>query len=196
MANLLEIAELCFKQLYPNPGDETTIRKEEFIASARSEYAYQMWLRILAERREEGMLEVPSYLLTEKELEVKNNEIDISSLKIMRALPWEVWLQDVGGATCSCKYVKTTINLYKTLFDDDSLADDDKLFYVVGKKIKFPRGAHASSLPITYANNGENVNDRIDVDDAVAGLVRRSLLELYAGKIGKEDKRNDSKAEQ
>lgn len=182
--------------MFPNPGDENKISREEFIATGRSEYSYQLWLKILADRRENGELEIPSYLLSEIELEVVNKEIDVSGLKIMRSLPFETWLQNIGGINCECRYVKSTLNHSQLLCDDDSLNDGDRTYYAVGKKIKFPQGTHKEKLGITYANNGENVDGNIEVDDAIGGMVRRTLIQIYAGGIGKEDKTNNSNPEQ
>lgn len=195
MSNLLEVCELAWRQLFPAGSDETKIKKEEFIASGRSEFAYQLWLKILADKREDGAVEIPSYLLVEKELEIVNNVMDISGLKIMRSIPWETWLQKIGPMDCECRYVKSTLNLSQVLCDDDSLADGDKTFYAVGKKIKFPLGVHKSPLPITYVSAGEKIEDTVEVDDAIAGLVRRTLIELYAGKIGAEDKTNNTNSD-
>lgn len=195
MANLLSIAEQVWLQLFPKPTDETKTTKEEVIATAKSEYAFQLWQKLMAEKREEGYFEAPSYLLTEVELEVKDNVIDLTGLKIMRGLPSEIWLQKVGDIDCKCKYIKTTFNLAQVLCNDDSLADTDKPYYAVGKKIKFPRGTHASKLPVTYANSGETVDGRIEVDDIIGGVVRRSLLEIYGGKIGREDKTNNTSSD-
>ena len=84
------------------------------------------------------------------------------------------------------------MNLSKILCDDDSLPDDAFTFYPQGKKIIFPKGTHTTPLSIVYANNGEEIDDTIEVDDAIGGIVRRSLIEIYGGKIGKEDTQNDS----
>jgi hypothetical protein len=195
MANLNTIAELTWRQLFPNPTDEVKVKKEQFMEDAKTEYALQMWLRILEERRNEGHVEVPSYLLSEDELPVENGVMDISELKIMRGLPWETWLQNVGGVSCKCRYIKSTLNDSQLMCDDDSLNDGDKTYYVVGKKIKFPQGVHATPLPIIYANNGENVDGDTEVDDSIAGLVRRALVELYGGKVGAADKTNNSNPE-
>lgn len=194
--NLLESCELAWRQLFPDGSDETKIKKEEFIATGRGEYAYQLWLKMMAEKREEGAFSVPSYLLSEAELEiVANNIMDISGLKIMRSIPWETWLVAIGEIDCKCKYVKSTLNLAQVLCDDDSLDDNDKTYYVVGKKIKFPRGVHKSPLQITYANSGENIDGNIEVEDSLAGIVRRTLIEIYGGKIGVTDKTNNTNPE-
>lgn len=192
MANLNSIAELAFLQLFPSGNDETKVKKEQFLADAKSEYAYQLWLKILADRRENGELEIPSYLLSEIELEVENNQMDVSSLKIMRSLPWETWLQNIGGIECKCRYIKSTINNSQLLCDDDSLNVGDKTYYAVGKKIKFPLGVHSSPLEITYANEGTEIDGNIEVDAAIGAVVRRALIEIYGGKVGKEDKTNNS----
>lgn len=195
MANLLEIAEVSWKQLFPNPTDENAISKEEFIATAKTEYATQMWIQAKNEKNSEGYFNIPSYLLTEAELEVKNNEMDISSLKILRGLPEEMWLQNIGGIVCDCSYVKSNINLAQLMCDDDSLGDNFRTYYVVGNKIKFPKGTHSTKLPIIYANNGERVDNNIEIDDAIGGIVRRMLIEIYGGKIGKEDTSNNSRSD-
>ena len=196
MPNTLnEVAELSWKQLFPSGNDESKITKEEFIASARYEYANQLWLKLMAEKREDGYFDVPSYLLTEKELEVVDGVMDISGLKIMRTIPMEVWLQNIGGISCDCKYVKTTLNLAQTLCDDDSLSDSDKPYYVVGKKIKFTKGTHKSPLPIIYANNGESIDGDIEIDAQLGAIVRRVLVDIYGGKTGAEDKKNNSRSD-
>jgi len=195
MSNLLSIAELAWKQLFPGPSDEVKVKKEEFIATAKTEYAYQLWVKLMAEKREEGSFSVPSYLLSEVELDVVDKVMDISSLKIMRSIPWETWLVAIGDLDCTCTYVKSTINLAQVLCDDDSLDDADKTYYVVGKKIKFPLGVHKTPLEITYANSGENIDGNIEVEDSIAGIVRRTLIEIYGGKIGVTDKTNNSNPE-
>jgi len=195
MANLLSIAEQAWRQLFPNPGDEAKITKEEFVATSKTEYAYQLWLKLMADKREEGVMEVPSYLLSEVDLDVQDNVMDISSLKIMRSIPWEQWLQNIGGINCLCKYVKSTLNHAQLLCDDDGIGDNDKTYYVVGKKIKFPRGTHSNNLSLTYVNSGEKIDGSIEVEDSIGGIVRRSLIEIYGGKIGPEDTTNNTNGE-
>lgn len=190
--NLNEIAELSYNQLFPKGGDESSIDKVEFQRTAFAEFSYLTWLAFLNEKNQEGYAEVPSYLLSEVEKEVVNNEMDISDLKILRSLPQEVWLQNLGGLSCKCEYVKSTINLSQALCDDDSMGDNVRTYYVVGNKIRFPKGVHTSPLPITFANMGNGVNGYIEIDDAIGGIVRTRLIEIYGGKIGAEDKTNNS----
>lgn len=192
MANLLSIAELSWLQLFPSGSDEPTIDREDFVATAKSEYAFQLWRKIKEDKLLYGEADIPSYLLSETELDVTDNVMDISSLKIMRSIDQELWLQDIGGLACECIYVKSTLNNTKILCDDDSLPDNSKTFYPLGKKIIFPQGTHKDKLKIIYANNGEDIDGEIEVDDAVGGIVRTRLIEIYGGKIGVADTANDS----
>lgn len=195
MAKLFSIAELAWRQLFPAANDETKVKREQFEEDAKTEYAFQMWLRLLNEYREFGEIIVPSYLVTETELEVKDDVMDLSGIKVMRGLPFELWIQNIGGVNCTCRYVKSTLNNAQVLCDDDSLDDADKIYYAVGKKLKFPRGVHKSPLPITYANYGENVDGDIEVDDAIGNMVRQALVNLYGGKVDREDKTNNSSSD-
>lgn len=190
--DLRSIAELSYRQIYGDSNDETSLEVEDFIESAKALYATEVMLQAFRERREDGSYNIPSYITKEAEFDVKDNEIDISSLKILRSVPNEMWLINIGGLTCKCKYVKSTITQSELLCDDDSLPSDIRTYYVVGKNIRFPKGAHAAKLPIIYADNGSDLDDSIDVEDALGGIVRIKLMELYNGKIGREDKTNNT----
>ncbi len=192
MANLKETAELCFNQLFPNPGDEVAVDREDFVSTAKTEYAYQMWRKIVEDKARYGESEIPSYLLTTKTLPVSDGKMSLEGLSIMRSIDQELWLQDVGGMNCDCEYVKSTMNNTKLLCGDDSLPDDSRTYYPKGKEIIFPKGTHANELEITYANSGEDIDDVIEIDDAIAGIIRQRLIEIYVGKIGAEDNKNDS----
>lgn len=192
MANLLSIAEQAWAQLFPRPTDEEAVDREDFVATAKSEYAFQIWRKIKEDKVLYGDCDIPSYLLSEKELDVADNIMDISSLKIMRSIDQELWLQDIGGIGCECQYIKSTLNNSKLLCDDDSLPDDSRTFYPMGKKIIFPKGVHKTPLAIVYANQGEEIDGRIEIDDAIGGILRTRLIEIYGGKIGVPDTANDS----
>lgn len=192
--DLRAVAELSWLQLYPHgAGDEAPITKEEFFESARLEYAYQLLQLYWKERREFGFFTIPSYLLTEVELPVENNEIDISTLKIFRSFSADFWLQNIGGITCGCTYVKTDVNVSQLMCDDDSMDEDVRTYVVIGNKIKFPKGVHKSPLTIIYTNRGGALSGDLEVDDAIAGIVRVRLIEIYGGgKTGQEDPTNNS----
>lgn len=191
MANLLSIAELAWRTIYPNPGDEGAISREEFLESAKLEYSYQYLLWYWKEKALEGMFDMPGDLATEKEFDVINNEIDISGLDIMSMLSGSQWLVNVGGLTCDCKYIKSTINQTQLLCEDDSMPDEYKPYLVVGKKIKFPKGTHADKITIIYANSGQNTDENIEVDGALGALVRVRLQEIY-GRPMPVDKTNNT----
>lgn len=193
MSDLREIAQLAWQQVFPNPGNETKITREQFLATAKSEYAYLMWKKIKEDKAEYGECDIPSYLLAEKELPIENNVMDISELEIIRSIDLELWLQDIKGSEdCKCSYIKSTLNKNKALCDDDSIPDESKTFYPLGKKIIFPRGTHDNKLTLVYAKSGQELDETIPVDDAIGGIIRRSLVEIYAGKTGDEDKKNDT----
>jgi hypothetical protein len=192
MANLLSIAEQCWSQIFPRPNDEEAVDREDFVATAKNQYALELWKKIKEDKVVYGESDIPSYLLSEAEMEVVDNEMDISSLNIMRSIDQDLWLQDIGGMNCECLYVKSTLNNTKALCDDDSLPDNAKTFYPQGKKIKFPLGVHKTQLKINYANKGETIDDNLEIDDMIAGIIRRSLIDIYGGKIGAEDNTNDS----
>lgn len=198
MASLKSIAEQAWRQLFPNPSDETALTLEEVIETAKNEYALQQYYFLRQQRIEDWWFAMPSHLLSEsEELEVVEGdvgikEIDISELKILRSMPNQTWLQNVGGITCECKYIKSTVNQTQLLCGDDSLPELSKTFYILGKKIRFPEGTHAKKLRIIYTNDGTDLNDDQEIDDAIGALVRVRLIEIYGGKVGKEDESNNS----
>lgn len=192
MVSIQEISNLSWLQFFPPGSDEATITLGEFIATAKSEFAYAQLLMAWKEKRDEGSFQVPSYLSTETEpLEVVSNEIDISGLDILRSLPQEVWLQKIGAFDCECEYVKSTINQSQLLCDDEG-AGDFKTYFVIGNKIRFPKGTHANKLPIIYANNGSNLDDLMMIDDAMGSIVRDKLTQIYGGKVPPADPTNNS----
>lgn len=190
--NLKEICELSWQQIFPEGQVTTPIPKESFIRTGYAEFAFFTWVAYLNEKNQEGYAETPSYLLTEIELDVVKNEMDISDLKYFKSLPQEVWLQKIGEEGCKCKYVKSTVNLNQLLCDDDSLDDATRTYYVLGKKIKFPKGVHKTPLSLTYANMGEDANGSIEVDEAIASQIREKLNQIYLGKVALADVTNNN----
>lgn len=189
--NLYEIAELSFNQIFPKSGGKAPVDLVEFQRTAYGEFALQSLLMARQESLEEGYFEVPSYLLTSVEKEVVDNEMDISDLKYFKSLPMEVWLQNIGGANCHCKYVKSSLNLTQLLCDDDSLDDEAKPYYPLGKKLIFPKGTHASTLTLIYANMGEGLDGTIEVDEAIGAIIRERLASIYLGKLSPADVTNN-----
>ena len=116
----------------------------------------------------------------------------MKGLNILRSLPNDNWLANIGGLTSECKYVATTVNRAQLLDDDDSLDDNVRTYLIVGDTVKFPRGTHVDPLPIIYANNGAGIDeDETDVDDVLGAIVRSKLIDIYSKK-GVEDTSNNS----
>lgn len=189
--NLKEIADLAWSKIYP-AGSKAPIPRESFVRSAYANFAYQSLLMAWKEKADEGYYEVPSYLLTEIEKDIVNDEMDISDLKYFKSLPMEVWLVRIGEWNCKCKYVKSTANLAQLLCEDDSLDDEAKTYFPLGAKIKFPKGTHTTPLRITYANMGEDLNGNIEVSEAIGSLVLSYLDTFYLGKVPPVDVTNNA----
>lgn len=190
--DIREVAELSWRKIFPQGGTNTAVSKEEFQRVAITEFAMQTLLMAWKDRAED-YYEVPPYLLSEVEKDVVNNEMDISDLKYFKSLPMQTWLVNIGGFDCHCKYVKSTANLSQLLCStDDSLDDDARTYFVLGKKIVFPKGAHKTPLKIVYANIGEGIDGSIECDEAIAALVLEKLDALYLGKVAPVDVTNNN----
>lgn len=181
MSNLLEVAELAWRQLKPD------VSKEEFIATAKYEFSYQSLLRFYEERKLEGTIDLPPHLLDEKKFDVVNNEVDLSGEKIMYGLPNGIWLQQISDIEKkSGNYTKTTINLVNAIGFDD--IGNDKPYYVSGRSIKFPNGTHSNKINVIFAGAGKRIDNEIFVDENIAALVRNRLIEIYGNKTSETDK--------
>lgn len=189
--NLKEIAALSFSQIFPKSAGKAPVDIVEFERTAINEFAYQSLLMAWKEKADEGYFDIPGYLLTEVEKDIVDNEMDISDLKYFKSLPMQVWLVNIGGMSCNCKYVKSDVNMTALMCDDDSLDDTAKTYYHRGKKIIFPQGTHASPLKITYANIGQDLDGKIEVDEAIGALVRERLNAIYLGKVPPTDVTNN-----
>jgi hypothetical protein len=190
MADLLSISQVIYDQVFPNATAQTSVKVDHVIEEAKIRYAYEMWLRSKISAREDGGWEVPSSLLREADLEIVNNEADISDLKIFRSFDGDMWVQGIGGFNCECTYMRQSVNLSKMLCDDEYLGNA-KPYIAVGTKIKFPKGAHAKTIPIIYASSGEDLGDEIQVDDGIGGLVSDYLWKRFTNRLP-EDRTNDS----
>lgn len=189
--NLFEISELVWRQV-TGGNDETKLLLEEVDAAARLEYAWQMLQMAWRDKAQEGEWAIPSYISREAEVEVVNNEADISKLPVLNSIPAEMFIQQVGDL-CGCSYTKTTINNAQLFCDDDSLPENEKTYFLIGDKIKFPKGVYSEKVPIIYANDGSDLDSKtVQVDDAIGALVRQSLLNSYLGKQVAQDVTNNS----
>lgn len=197
MSSLRSVCELAWLQLFPKPGDEDAISKEEFIETGKGQYAWEMWRIAKEEKRSEGGYNIPSNLLTPVSLPVVENKIDISGLDILRSMPNDTWLVNVGGLISKCKYYATNINNAMLLEGDDSMDDDQKPYLVIGKEIVFPEGTHSGEVPIIYANDGMGLDENeIEIDDAIGAIIRTKLIDIYVGKVGAEDTTNNTNSKE
>lgn len=193
MGSLQSYAELAWRQVYPNPNDETNITKAEFIETAKGEYAYGVWEQNRVENQM-GENNIPPTLLSEIELEVKDKVADISHVKAMRSLPNNTWIQEIGEFECKgCKYLIMDLNKYKLLCDDDSRNEFEKIVIPVGKTLRFPNGTFEQDgkVPMIFANLGTDVDEELEIDDALGSVVRRKLVDIYSRKAV-EDKTNNT----
>lgn len=191
MANLKEISAVAYEQVYPNANIQTPIKVEHFIEVAKSKYAYEMWRLSKELKRSEGEWEIPSSLLRQGEIEVKENVADISNLNVFRTSDGETWIINIGGINCDCSYLKQTPNLAQILCDDDYLGNG-KPYIPIGNNISFPKGSHKSKLPIIYASNGDDLNDEIPIDDTTAELVSIYLVQRFSNKLPADETANDN----
>lgn len=195
MANLLEIAELTYRQIFPNPREKTAITLEEFVATAKVEYAAAMWIYHYEMINVDGFFQMPSDLISETELDVENKRIDVSSLKYLASLPGDLWIQSLGTDECDCKLIKTTIALWNTLCDDDSLPDNVYPYYLSGKSILFPKGVPRSvkKMKILYASMGNDLDENmIEVNDYIASKVRDKLGAIYGKRVPADTTNNQN----
>ncbi len=193
MASIQAIAQLAHRQIFPNPNDEVSITLVEFIETAKVEYAYRLWEMNRTEWQQMGENNVPPNLLSFTNLVVENGRANIKELKALRGLPGNAWIQSLGGIACGdCRYVLMDFNKWKLLCDDDSRAGT-KAAIPAGTEIIFPEGTWEKDgkVEMVYANTGTGLDGTTEVEDAIGGLVRRSLIDIYSKRFP-EDKTNNS----
>lgn len=191
MTNLKEIAAVAYEQVYPNPTIQTPIKVEHFIEAAKYKLAYELWRLSKELKRSEGEWEIPTSLLRQGDIEVKENVADISGLSVFRTSDGETWISNIGGINCECSYLKQTVNLAQIICDDDYLGNG-KPYVIIGDKISFPKGSHKATLPIIYASNGEDLNGEIPIDDTTAELVSIYLVQRFSNKLPVDETANDN----
>lgn len=179
MANLLSIAELSWRQVFPDPTAQTQTKKAEFIATAKLEYAWNMWRISKEQKRTEGEWEIPSALLRRGTITVVDDSASLFDLKIFRSFDGDTWIVKLGDN--DCKYIRQSLNESQMLSDEDYWGNSLP-YIVIGLNIEFPMGARRKTIPIVYATNGEDLEDNIEVDDAIGGLIRNRLVEIYSTK--------------
>jgi hypothetical protein len=188
--DLNSIAQVNYDQLYPNATEQTSIKVEHFIEEAKSRYAWEMFRISKETKRAEGEWEIPSALFRQSNLSVVDNEADISDLKIFRSFDGDIWVGNLGGLGSDCNYIRQSVNQSQMLLDDEYIGNGHP-YTIIGKKILFPRGTHKKTIPIIYASNGEDLDGKIEVDDAIGALVSDYIYKKFSGKLP-EDRSADS----
>lgn len=185
-----EIAELAHNQAFPT-SDRPLITKAEFVRTAISEFAYQSLLLYWKSKREEGYYSLPEWLVSEKDLDVNEGVVDVSELNFMTTIPgggWLIDIKDISSKGCGgCVFIKSSYANSRLLCNDDSKDEGDTPFYFLNGKIKFPKGVKSKSVTVIYANTGDGVTDDIEIDNAMAAIVRDRLMQIYLGKTPKKD---------
>lgn len=194
MARIKSIAEIVYRRINPNGGDEVGNYLGEFIATAKLQYATLLWKLNREDKYRDGVNEVPSEILQTAELEVIKNEADITHLKPLRNFGGNIWLQNVGQFDCGgCKYTVMSNREYNLLCNDPSRNENDKAVVPIGNKLIFKDGLHRKdeTVNIIYAGNGSNFEDDLEIQEAVGGMLLEELLKFY-GQKAPEDKSNNS----
>jgi len=182
LADLLSIAQVCYDQLFPNGETNTALKVEHFIEAAKTRYAFEMFILSKEMKRSEGGWDIPDNLLRQETITIKDNEADISALKVFKSPDGGYWISQLGDLGCECGYTKHSINMSNILCDDE-YHGNSKPYVIIGKKIKFPFGAHGSTAPIVFASNGEDVDGEIEVDDALGDRVSEYLYKKFSGRL-------------
>lgn len=189
MADLKSIAQVNYDQIYPNASAQTSVKVEHFIEEAKIRYAWELFRIAKETKRADGEWEIPSDLWRETKIDVADNEADLSELNVFRSLEGDTWIGNIGGIGTTCNYMRLTVNLYQGF--DDEYTGNSKPYIVIGNKVKFPKGTHITPLPIIYATNGTDLDETIEVDDAIGALVSDYIFKKFSGKLP-EDRSADS----
>lgn len=185
MANLIETAELFWRQMFPEPNDETALKKYEIIATAKQIYAYSVWEQSML-LRSSSDFEIPSQLVERKKLPVKEGRVDISQLNIQKGFPFDSWAIHLKGG---CDFIKTTANSVN-LIDPEDLST--KRYLIEGDFLTFPDGIFDKEVTFLYAGMGDGIDGEIKISDEQGDIIRRRLIEIYIGRTGQEDLTSNS----
>ena len=191
MADLHTIAQVAYDQVFPNADDQTSIKVQHFIEVAKTRYAQELFILSKESKRIDGKWDIPESLLRETTLKIENNEADISDLKIFQSFEGHKWVGMLGRfGNDDCKYIKQTINL-ANIIDSEEYCGNSKPYVIIGKKIKFPLGAHHDTESLIYASSGEDLDDSFEVDDAIGDRVGDYLFKRFSNKLP-EDRTDNS----
>lgn len=195
LTKLKSIAEIVYRRVNPNGGNEVGNYLGEYLATAKLRYATILWKLARENKAMGGENEIPNELLRTAELEVENNEADIKNIKAYKGFNSISWLQHVGqfGCDSGCTYTVMDFNKYRLLCSDVSRNLKDKSAVPFGNSIMFFDGLHKNDtkINIIYAGDGSDIDNEFLVDDSIGGMILDELLKFYGEKV-EENKSNNS----
>lgn len=165
---------MFWRQMFPNPGDDASLKKAECIASAKHEYAYAL-VRASYEQLNTSEFSVPAEIVDSQVLTVLNNSCDITDVPVLSAIPNERWAISLTGTNCK-RYIKSTASS-KDMIDKENLPAPR--YYIRGKQILFPDGVKDKTVEFTFASKGDELNEEMPISDDMAAMVRRGLMQIY-----------------
>lgn len=191
MAKLKSVAELAFRKVFPKRGDESSNLFAEFVATAKLFYAGELWNLNRANKNNGDGDIVPSNLLVENELIFENGYASYQHISPLFSLNKNSWISVLGNPSCSCDETYYVINNNEYLLYCNDASRSKKIAIVMQGKIKFPEGVYNEKIPITYVTTGEDLEDDIEIDDAIGRVVFMQLVDTYQKKE-QTDKTNNS----
>lgn len=180
--SLWTIAELAWKQVYPKGKEETKNTVEEFVETAKDEYAnvaFTTWLQL----RNDSDLSLIENLLTRKKYEVKENTDGelYSDLEVsVFTLPRDMGIFIVQPPR-QRPLIKGSIGT-QNLFADDP---GERSYYRLEKKIFYPEGfaiPGTKEVMITLVAL-DFIDNELEVPDIFAKPIRDALVSKYMGTI-------------
>lgn len=174
--SLWTIAELAWRQINPGGKDEAKNTLEEFVETAKDEYAsaaFSLWIEL----RNETDFSIIEQLLTRKKYEVKE---DINGLytdleTTIMDFPRDLGLFKVVPPKQD-PLTKTTLGTYD-LFKEDT---GEKTYYRISKQIFYPDGFEipTKEVMITLVSS-DFIDEEIEIPDTLASRVRDAVLKKY-----------------
>jgi hypothetical protein len=178
--SLWTISELAFRQIY-GEGGETKNTLEEFVETAKDEYASQVFNMWLTLKNDED-LSLLEGLLHQSPYPVQNlpNIIGEDSLYIQLDVEIFSLPRDLGVFAVHAGKEKLTKGTFatKNLFASDP---GEKIYYRLGDKLFFPDGFSAPNqkeVMVTFISL-DLIDDDLRVPDFLATPIRDKLFNLY-----------------
>lgn len=181
MKSIRAVAELAWRQLNPQPGDEVLTLKEEMIETAKNEFAGQAWVQYVNARKEgdkaifESMLRRKVYL-PEESVEGLFVQLDETIID----LPNDEGIRLVAAVTKGARpFTKGRLESHNLFADDHG----EKTYYRLQDKIFFPDGLNVPgskiSVSVLLVTAGALNEDDLLVPAHMASAIHDALLQKY-----------------